>query len=124
MISDATINRLRMIHRTALQDTCVRLVHTPQVTNPYGVPAVEYVEGDPLPCLFRAGNRQETLAQSHVPAAQARLHLPVNTVLAAADRIRLTHLHGEALAEPEDYEVVGPPRLTWVGLEVALKLVS
>lgn len=124
MISDATINRLRLIHQTALQDTCVRLAHAPQPANAYGVPAAAYIEGDPLPCLFRAESRQETLAQSHVPAAQARLHLPVNTVLAAADRIRLTHLHGEALAEPEVYEVVGPPRLTWVGVEAQLKLVS
>ena len=124
LISDATINRLRMINRMALQDTCVRLIHTPQTTNAYGVQEAGYVEGETLPCLFRSGSKKETMGQTRLPAAQARLRLATGAVLLAADRIRLTHLHGEALDPAEVYEVVGPPRLTWVGLEAGLELVN
>jgi len=124
LISDATINRLRMIHQMALQDTCVRLIHTPQAANAYGVPGAGYVEGETLSCLFRSTNKKETMGQTMLPAAQARLKLANDVVLLAADRIRLTQLHGEPLNPVEVYEVTGQPRLTWVGLEVDLRLVS
>lgn len=124
LISEATVSRLRMINRMALQDTCVRLIHSPQPANAYGVQEAGYVEGEILPCLFRSGSKKETMGQTRTPAAQARLRLAHDVVLLAADRIKLTHLHGEALTPAEVYEVVGPPRLTWVGLEADLRLVS
>lgn len=124
MLGNGTIGRLRQINDRGLMDRCVILEHAAGSTNGYGLANVTYTAGSGVNCLFRPEKRGEGMDQSDVPLADARMRLEMGTEIRAVDRVRLTHLHGDALAQPEDYEIIGEPRRTYTGIVLRLKLVT
>jgi hypothetical protein len=125
MLGEGTIGRLRQINDRALMDRCVRLVFTAGTMDAYGLDRPEtYEEGATLPCLFRKLKPGEAMEQTEVATIAGQLRLPKGTTMDARDRIRLTHLHGDALAAAQTYKIVGEPQDTYVGLVLNLELVT
>lgn len=126
MLSDGVIRRLKQINDRALMDRCVWLKFVPGAVDGYGLDKPESFQewGDELECLFRKGKPGEAMEQAEVATATGQLRLAKGTGIEARDRIRLTQLHGEDLAEPQTYKIVGEPRETYVGLVLNLELIT
>jgi len=119
------IDRLQNAQEAAMQDLCVRLVYSADADD-YGNPAPTYSTGAnvALACGLEHVSPAEVQSTGAVPVIDARLRLPVDTVLDERDRIRVTYRYGEAMTSPQDFEIIGPVRRGPSGLVLDLKLVT
>lgn len=75
-------------------------------------------------CGFKYVRKYEQMGASKVPAADAICRLSQDVDLESTDRLLLVCIAGEALADPETYEVLAGPRIGPTGLVVELKRVT
>lgn len=115
---------LRRVAATGLVDTCVRLVHTEGAGGDYGHGEPTYPEGASMACLFQPKAASDAQEESEVLLIDANLYLARTATLDPDDRIRVTHLHGDAVASPQVFEIVKGPVLGKTLLEAGLRLVT
>lgn len=118
------LSRMQTAQDAAMQDTCVVLEYSGGATDDYGMPLPAiYTAGDTLACGLDTNPRGEAMSGAQVAMVDARLRLPIGTVLDVRDRIRVTHRFGVAITA-ETYEILGVPRRGPSGLLVDLKRVT
>ena len=123
MFSNAEIAELRSLYATALMDTCVPLTYV-ATSGDYGVGQPTYTAGSPIPCLFLPGRDTEESEGGQVLRIDGRVLLPLDFALNNLARLRITHLHGDAVTPPQTYEMVAGPVLDHTGVTVKVRLVT
>lgn len=114
---------LRRVVGTGLLDTCTRLVYTAG-SGDYGYGAATYPAGASLACLFKPRAQTDANETGAVPMVDADLWLARDTTLLPDDRVTITHLHGDAVSDPQTFEIVGGPILGKTLLHATLRLVT
>lgn len=109
LLPEAAMRNMRRVASSGFVDTCLRLVYTAG-TGDYGHGAPSYAEGDALACLFKPRPEPDAL-DTEVLMVDADLYLPRTTTLAPDDRVTITKLHGDAVATPQTFAIVGGPVL-------------
>ena len=112
---------LRQVAATGLHDTCTRLVYT-EGSGDYGHGAPTYPAGASMTCLFKP--RAEGDADEGVRMVDADLWLARTATLEPSDRVKITYLHGDAVASPQTFDIVGGPVLGKTLLHAELQLVT
>lgn len=123
MFSNAEIAELRNLYATALFDTCVPQVYG-ATTGPYGAGQPTYTDGEALSCLFSPGRDKEESQDGQVLRIDGRVLLPRDTTVNGWARLKITHLHGDALPVAQVYEIVAGPVLDHTGVTVKVRLVT
>ena len=123
MFNNAEIAELRGLYASALFDTCVPLAYG-ATAGSYGVGQPTYTAGDPVPCLFLPGRDKEESAGGQNLRIDGRVLLPRDFAFDNLARLRITHLHGDALTTPQTYEIVAGPVLDHTGVTVKVRLVT
>lgn len=106
-----------------MQDRCQVLAYTVGAPNAYGHSAITYPAGSSIACGWKPVTN-EFMQDTQVPAWDGRLRLPIYTVVANHDRIRLTHRFGVALSPVQDYAIIGNPERGPSGLVLKLKSIT
>lgn len=111
-LSPGALARMHSTHEDVMHDTCEVLTST-EVQNAYGevlltwaVQSTEVCGFNPLSRLQSGGGETVREAATFLET-EARLRLPATVAVTPANRIRLTHRYGVALATPITYEIAG-----------------
>jgi hypothetical protein len=123
MLSESTLDAMRRLHDSALFDTCVRMVYAAG-TGDYGYGSPTYTAGATLSCLVTTITQDEALGSTQVRAGDVNIRLPRGTTLDHKDRLKVTHLHGDALPVAQTYEIVAGPQTLHTGVMVIGRLVT
>lgn len=116
--------KLRDTAESTFFDTC-RLGTTPAFE--YGALDTNDSEptyGDGIPCGFKPAGHGEVLDGSAAPIFMATLRLPVGVSIGSADRVEITHRHGDALDPTQVYAVEGAPARGPSATVLQLKLIT
>jgi len=114
------LSRMQTAQEEGMMDTCELLIRTERASDEYGMPVVQWVTQGPIACGLDDTASPEMLnAEAH--AFDAQLRLPIDTVIEAVDRVRITHRFGAMLAEPVEYELLGDALRGPSGLVVKLR---
>jgi hypothetical protein len=119
------LGRMRDTQDSAMQDTCWILRYR-SITDSYGNPKATYPTRDESVCGLELVDPAEEQDTGDVPVIDARLRLPIETVLDTRDQILITHRYGEELAEADQltFEMEGPAERGPSGLVLKLRLVD
>jgi hypothetical protein len=119
-LTAAELAEMRECQVASLQDTCKVLAYS-ATTDDYGLPKASYTPGAAQACGFDPTSSREVQEGSQVAVVDARLRLPLGTVVTSRDRVQITHRFGEALSSPETYSIIGEPERGPVGLVLNLR---
>jgi hypothetical protein len=122
-ITPAQLAHQRLVTAPTFAATCQRLVHT-AASGDYGYGAPTYPAGVSLPCLFDprvAGDANDVGA---VRMVDADLYVAHDATLLPDDRVKITHLYGEAVASPQTFEIVAGPIVDGNVQHAELRLVT
>jgi hypothetical protein len=112
--------RLQSTQESAMQDTCDLLIYTQIGTDTHGLPVEDYLISTTSECgLDLRASKELVNAEMHV--YDARLRLPIDTVIGGIDRIRITHRFGVLLATPLEFDLLGETRRGPSGLVLNLR---
>lgn len=114
--------RLQATQVSSMQDVCI-LESRSAGTSAYGY-SHGYADGVTTVCGLHMSPSREVMEAGQVALPDARLRLPIATVVANVDRVRVTHRYGAALAAPLTYEVIGLPERGPSGLQLNLRLAT
>jgi hypothetical protein len=90
----------------------------------YGYGKPSYPAGASLDCLFQPHVAGDEMQQTEVSVITADLfYAPAQTLL-DGDRVTITHLHGEAVAAPQTFAIVGGPVREHTMMHAKLELVT
>lgn len=117
------IAQMRVTQQAAMMDTCRRLVWTYIGDDELGNPIYDYVPGATLVCGLNPDPATELAGDTQLTVADARLRLPIGTVLDNRDRLEILTRNGEALSPTLVYEILGQPRRGVTGLILDLRTV-
>jgi hypothetical protein len=106
LISDSVLNYVRMVAAGGFMDTAQRLVFTP-ASGDYGHGKATYTPAENIACLFNARVQPDEMQQSEVYVLEADLYYALTVTLSPTDRIRITHLHGDAVPAPQTFLITG-----------------
>lgn len=124
ILSNGAMGALRSVHDGMLSDACVRLSYVAG-TSGYGYgPSTYTTASASTSCLVTAKAQPERLENTQVRNGDVEIHLPLTMTITNLDRLRVTHLHGDALTTPQTYEIVEGPQVTHVGVFVVGRLVT
>lgn len=123
MLSEAAMGNLRRIGGTGLVDTCQRLVYAAG-TGDYGHGKPTHTPGSSMACLFKPRPESDANDAAGVLMVDADLWLARGATLEPNDRVKVTHLHGDAVASPQTFAIVGGPVLGKTLLHAELRLVT
>lgn len=125
LLSDLALDYLRRVAVTGFVDTCQRLVPT-AVAGDYGTSTGKstYTADTTIACLFKPKLIPDEQGASAVEVVDADLYLPLTATLLPDDRVTITHLHGDAVAEPQTFAIVGGPVLGKTMLLAELSLIT
>lgn len=117
-ISISELEAMRAAARSTMFDTC-RIARYGGTGAPDGPEPniAAFTLGADTDCGFDGDTSGETDGAQET-IASATIRLPFGTTIGAQDAILLTKRHGEALAVPEEYRVVGAPRVGTVAVVV------
>lgn len=119
VIPRSAIDALRLHRRGLLTDECVIWRYqTPEA----GYVDDRYVPDDrSTPCRVRFIGANDRLNESMVPELRANIHLELDVVLGAHDRLQVTRVEDLTYTNmlPIAFEIVGAPMPTKVGLQVS-----
>lgn len=103
-------SRARAAFVGAMTDICVILAYSDAVDE-VGQAVATYTPGAATACAFRPGVSSEAARDSATRrAATGELWLPLDAAVTSRDRVRLTGLWGETLADPVEFGIEGDPR--------------
>ena len=127
MLQPHRLPHLRGRVEAYMQDTCVIVSVSEGVRDSYGNPTSASTETTSK-CLLEwrpsvaIGEQQTSGIAFSVEGVEVRL--PHGTVIDASDRVRITHLKGEALDAPLVFEVKAVPELRDLETRVRLERIS
>lgn len=121
--TDPELARLRATQEAAMQDRCVVQAYSSE-PDEYGNPTVTYTAGDEIACGVEQVSPREVKGTGEVPVIQAKLRLPIGTVIDPRDRIQVMTRYGEALTTPQEFEIAGPVQQGPSGLVLNLRIVD
>lgn len=124
VLQTGELTRLRSAQEAAMMDTAVRLVYRETGKDEYGMAIKGWAEDAELACGYDAKAIKEVMDGTQVVLTDARLRLPIGTVIDNRDRFKITKRFGEILADPPTYEILGEPRQGPSGLLLDLRLVT
>lgn len=101
------LTRMQTTQDSAMQDTC-RIGVYRSVEDGYNNPTPEYVYSEALACGVEHVRVDEVQGTGAVPELDARIRLPIETVIDERDRVMVTKRYGVAIANPAIYEIEGP----------------
>jgi len=107
--SKTEYTRLRGHQTAVLKDTGHILTFTQEVGTDHRQGSGTFVEGAACPMGYRPQSPKEVHDDQEVGILLGRVRLPVGTAVTEKDRIRITHVDGEALAVALDFAIYGPP---------------
>lgn len=109
---------------SSLFDTCVRMLYSESGRDRYNKPIAAYAAQAAQACGFNATAHREVMDGAQVVISDAVLRLAITATVDRRDRFKITHRHGEALAAPPTYEIIGDPARGPSGLVLLLRLVT
>lgn len=118
------LERMQGAQAQAMMDQCDLLIKfkTDRIDE-YGHPISEWVTAATLACgLDLRASREMINAEAYV--YDARLRLPIDTLITRIDRVRVTHRYGVLLETALDFDLVGEPRRGPSGLLMDLRTVT
>lgn len=115
----------RLVTAPTFTDTAQRLVGT-STNGDYGsgTGLPTYPAGASFPCSFQGKPAKDAQQQSEVPMADADLYYALGATLLSGDRVKITHLLGEAVTSPQTYDIVGGPFIRHNLIHAELTLVT
>jgi hypothetical protein len=124
LVTSAQLAAERMATAETFTDTAQRLVYGAS-DGEYGPGTVgDYVAGASFACSFQPKSVRDAQGETQVQMEDADLYCAVGTTLDADDRLTITHLYGEAVANPLTYNVAAGPVLDGNLQHVELRLVT
>lgn len=125
LLPESMMRYMRKVAATGFVDTCQRLVFT-ATDGEYGTGTGKptYSAGITMACLFKQRPAPDAQEQSEVLMIDADLYLARDATLLPNDRVKVTHLHGDAVASPQTFDIVGGPVLGKTLLHAELRLVT
>lgn len=118
--SSTELDRMRDTQDAAMQDACDLLIYGVTGMDSHGMPIEGYVLQATSACgLDLRASREMLNAEMHV--YDARLRLPIGTVISNVDRVRVTHRFGEMQETPIEFDLIGEVRKGPSGLLVNLR---
>lgn len=125
------LERMRLPHGDAMLDTALILTYAAGAQDAHGTPVETYTPASvAISCGYRPGSgaaqpsQAEHMDNARVPEALGIFRLPVGTVIAGKDRIRLTHRAGRLLSPAVDYQIVGDTTPGMAALLVKVRSVT
>jgi len=115
MLTEAQLEDAREDVAATLWDTCTlhyAVEPTGSELDSFGQPKGTVTASAALACgvEFKPAREPILLPSGEAVVLDARIRLPLGTVLESKDQVWVTHLQTEALAEAMVFEVVGTPR--------------
>lgn len=107
--SAAQYARLRANQEATLKDTGHVLTFTQSVGADRRQGPGSFSVGAAISLGYRPTSPKEEHDDQEVAILLGRVRLPVGTAVTGKDRIRVTHIDGQALATPLDFAIYGPP---------------
>lgn len=117
---DWLIQQMAEVNEANLTDLCQILEYGSSTTDRYNRPVPGWTAredpenpGDPLsvPCGVEYLSSREVVPPTQTTLVQARVRLARGTQVDTLDRITITHIRGVALDPPQQYNIVGAPKL-------------
>lgn len=109
-LSSGELASMRRVQTDSMIDECVLVIYSNSGDNPIGEPTAGYSDGDTVKCSFNPVSNREVSEGSDVTVSDATIRLPMTVSLQPRDRVRITKIAHETLAEPLTYEVIGAPQ--------------
>lgn len=111
VFSPEQLARMQATQQAHMPDACVIEHFTSGAAqDEHGKVLDDYVAGYTGPCGINfPAARYEALNGTSEPLVDARLRLPLGTVVNSTDRVRITHRFGVPELTPQTYEIVGSP---------------
>ncbi len=118
------LSNIRRTQTNSLPDTCVLLQKSQIGTDAYNQPKTVEGTSAAIACGLQQTNGAEVTTGSQSIIADAVLRLPLSQLglVKNADRVKITHKNGEALATPLVYDIAGSIAEGPSGLVLALRL--
>lgn len=126
LIPEAVLTALRATYESALADTVVHLQHG-ATSDGYGDGHPSYSTALSYSCLYLPDKASPELMQrTQVYDVTGQIDLPraAYGTINRKDRLKITHIHGDALATALTFEIIQGPTLNQVGHRVRVKLVQ
>lgn len=124
LVTSAQLAAERMATAETFTDTAQRLVYGAS-DGEYGPGTVEgYVAGASFACSFQPKSVRDAQGETQVQMEDADLYCAVGTTLDAGDRLTITHLYGEAVANPQTFNIVKGPLVDGNVMHAGLRLVT
>jgi hypothetical protein len=120
-VTPQQLAHMRLITAPTLVDTCQRLVYG-STDDGYGYGS-GYTDGASTECLF-VPRAEPDAQEGTVPMVDADLYLPLDFQIGSSDRVTITHLGGEAVANPQTFAIVGGPVIDRALIHAELRLVT
>jgi len=121
--SATELSRMRTTQDAAMQDVCEVLEYS-STTDTYGNPKPYYTAIATVACGFQHVTPREVLDTGEMAMIEAKLRLPIGTVIGTHDRIRMITRFGETLATAEVYEIIGPKLRGPSGVVLSLRVAT
>lgn len=122
-VTDAAMAHMRLSLQPAYMDTLQRLAYAAG-TGAYGYGTATYTPAQSYPCMFIAMPQADVITGTAVVSVDGDLFLPRDAILYPDDRVVITHLHGEALANPQTFAIVAGPIKNSVTIQAHIALVQ
>jgi hypothetical protein len=124
LFTPGQLSRMRGVQEQAMQDTGRVWAHA-ESAGDYGASKVVYTPGAVTVCgLDMTGGRNVRKDDYTAPIVDARLRLPIGTVIRPHDKFEVITRYGEFLTPALFYEVDGPARIGPSGIVVDLRRVE
>ncbi len=117
------LERMRDTQDAAMQDLAWVLRYS-SMTDGYGLPEGVYARAFEVVCGLELVDPAEMQGTGEVPVIDARLRLPIETVVDERDRIEVTERYGEVLGTSQVFEIEGPVERGPSGLVLKLRTVD
>lgn len=128
LVTERSLSRMRSAYATGMMDECVLITRTGNTGN-YGYDSSSYADGSTVSCLYLPASTKERNEWYATQGGQvfdmdASLYFLRTQTIDNKERVRVTKMHGEALATPLTFEIVAGPVTNHVRTKVAIKLVT
>lgn len=116
---------MQATHTDAMRDQCVLMEPQTSAGRRYNKSTTSYADAGSSVCGFNPSTANgvasdEVLDSTAFVLTKPTLRLPIDTVIAAPWRVRITHRDGQALTEPLMFDVVGDPATIGTAIVVEL----
>jgi hypothetical protein len=125
MLSAADLAYMRDTAEASLWDSCLRLVYgaTDGDYGP-GTGPPGYASGASMACRFAPRLQHDVYVPTAVPMVDADIWLDRSETLDPNDRLTITHMHGEPVANPQTFAIVSGPLISKTLQHAELSLIT